>query len=87
MKAKYCSNSSNGDGNSSKDTGQRKPGQSGTKRDVDYYEILGVDKRAQAKEIKDAYIKLSKVYHPDRNKSPEALERFQEVSTAYENHW
>ena len=35
----------------------------------DYYEVLGINKTASAKEIKSAYRKLAKQYHPDRNKA------------------
>ncbi|MBD3388180.1 MAG: molecular chaperone DnaJ [Candidatus Altiarchaeales archaeon] len=50
----------------------------------DYYEVLGVDKGASEAEIKKAYRKLAKQYHPDVNKAPEAEEKFKEVSEAYE---
>lgn len=49
----------------------------------DYYEVLGVAKTASKEEIKDTYRKLALQYHPDRNKSPEAEERFKEISEAY----
>ncbi len=49
----------------------------------DYYETLGVPKNAGADEIKSAYRKLALKFHPDRNKEPEAAERFKEISEAY----
>jgi molecular chaperone DnaJ len=49
----------------------------------DYYEVLGVQKNASKDEIKDAYRKLAMQYHPDRNKSPDAEEKFKEISEAY----
>ena len=49
----------------------------------DYYETLGVTKSASATDIKKAYRKLALEYHPDRNKSKEAHEKFKEVTKAY----
>lgn len=49
----------------------------------DYYEILGVSKTADDKEIKSAFRKLAKQYHPDINKSPDAPEKFKEAQEAY----
>ena len=50
----------------------------------DYYEVLGLQKGASDDEIKKAYRKLSKKYHPDINKEPDAEEKFKEISEAYE---
>lgn len=50
----------------------------------DYYQILGVSKNASATDIKKAYRKLALEYHPDRNKSKEAHEKFKEINKAYE---
>jgi molecular chaperone DnaJ len=51
----------------------------------DYYKILGVPETATTKEIKSAYRKLSRQYHPDTNAGdPAAEERFKEISAAYD---
>ena len=50
----------------------------------DLYEVLEVSKSASADEIKNAYRKLAKKYHPDLNKEPGAEEKFKEVQEAYE---
>lgn len=49
----------------------------------DYYEVLGVPRDATDKQIKDAFRALALKFHPDRNKSPEAQEKFKEIAAAY----
>jgi curved DNA-binding protein len=50
----------------------------------DYYDVLGVPRNASQDDIKSAYRKLARKYHPDVNKEPDAEDRFKEVSEAYE---
>lgn len=50
----------------------------------DYYNILGVSKTATDDEIKKAYRKMALKYHPDKNKSPGAEEKFKEIAEAFE---
>lgn len=50
----------------------------------DYYEVLGISKGASEDEIKRAYRKLAKKYHPDLNKEPGAAEKFKEINEANE---
>ncbi len=55
-----------------------------------YYDILQIPENASSEDIRKAYRGLAKQYHPDVNKSPDAHERFCEITEAYEflmNHW
>lgn len=49
----------------------------------DYYEILGVSREVSTKEINDAFRKLALQWHPDKNKSSLAEEKFKEINEAY----
>lgn len=50
----------------------------------DYYKVLGIQKGASEEEIKKAYRKQALRYHPDKNKSPGAEEKFKEIAEAYD---
>ena len=50
----------------------------------DYYEVLGVNRNASKDELKKAYRRLARQYHPDVNKEPGAGEKFKEINEAYE---
>jgi molecular chaperone DnaJ len=50
----------------------------------DYYEVLGVGKDASEDDIKKAYRKMARQYHPDVNKAPDAEEKFKEMKEAYD---
>ncbi|XP_077299120.1 dnaJ homolog subfamily C member 16-like [Arctopsyche grandis] len=51
---------------------------------TDHYSILGIHRKSTQAEIKAAYYKLSKMYHPDKNKDFEAIKKFRDVNEAYE---
>ncbi|EPS66965.1 hypothetical protein M569_07807 [Genlisea aurea] len=63
---------------------QRRGAQFVVRADKDFYSVLGVSKGASKSEIKSAYRKLARNYHPDVNKEPTAEEKFKEISNAYE---
>ena len=50
----------------------------------DYYDVLGVSRSADGKELKRAYRQLARKFHPDVNKEPDAEQKFKEISNAYE---
>lgn len=50
----------------------------------DYYKLLGLSRSASADEIKKAYRRLAREFHPDKNKAKDAEDRFKEINEAYE---
>lgn len=50
---------------------------------ADFYDVLGVDKGCSKADLKTAFRKLAREYHPDVNDTPEAKEKFDEISQAY----
>ena len=50
----------------------------------DYYEVLGLDRQASQEQIKKAFRRLARQYHPDVSSSPDAEARFKEINEAYE---
>src|SRR5205807_7948892 len=67
--------------------GAAPPGQRGRAmktRSKDYYALLGVEPGATTAQIKSAYRKLAKQYHPDLNSSPDAAGKFREITEAYD---
>jgi len=63
---------------------QRRNGSLVVRADADYYATLGVSKTADKAEIKSAYRKLARQFHPDVNKEPGAEQKFKDISNAYE---
>lgn len=51
---------------------------------MNFYEILGISPKAELEAIKKAYRKAAKIYHPDINKSADAVAKFHEITTAFE---
>ena len=52
--------------------------------ETNYYKILEINKNASSQDIKKAYKKLALMYHPDKNKSPDAEQKFKKIAEAYE---
>ena len=65
-----------------KDTASQDKQQMSVKRD--YYEVLGVERAADSTEIRRAYRRLAREFHPDVNKAADAEEKFKEITEAYE---
>jgi curved DNA-binding protein CbpA len=49
-----------------------------------YYILLGISPRATEEQVRQAYLKLAKIYHPDKNSSPDATKKMSEINLAYE---
>lgn len=49
----------------------------------DYYKILGIERTASAEDIRNAYLKLSKLYHPDTSPEENTLQKFLDIAEAY----
>ncbi|XP_027159667.1 chaperone protein dnaJ A7A, chloroplastic-like [Coffea eugenioides] len=69
---------------SCKDSRQKRGARFAVRAQQDYYSVLGVSKNASKSEIKSAYRKLARSYHPDVNKEPGAEQKFKEIGNAYE---
>jgi DnaJ-domain-containing protein 1 len=68
-------------------SGRRGSGRRGAvecRAEEDYYSVLGVNRNASQKEVKQAYRKLARKYHPDVNQEEGAEEHFKKISNAYE---
>ncbi|XP_006283648.2 chaperone protein dnaJ A6, chloroplastic [Capsella rubella] len=68
----------------SRNTHSRRGARFTVRADTDFYSVLGVSKNATKAEIKSAYRKLARSYHPDVNKDAGAEDKFKEISNAYE---
>ncbi|KAG2240526.1 hypothetical protein Bca52824_090668 [Brassica carinata] len=68
----------------SRNTHSRRGARFTVRADTDFYSVLGVSKTATKAEIKSAYRKLARSYHPDVNKDAGAEDKFKEISNAYE---
>ncbi|KAF5458176.1 hypothetical protein F2P56_022230 [Juglans regia] len=62
----------------------RRGGRFTVRAEADFYSVLGVSRNSSKPEIKSAYRKLARSYHPDVNKEPGAEQKFKEISNAYE---
>ena len=51
---------------------------------TDYYEVLGVSRQDSEEEIRKAFRRKAMEYHPDRNKDPDAEDKFKEINEAYQ---
>ncbi|DAC54762.1 MAG TPA: molecular chaperone DnaJ, partial [Candidatus Poseidoniales archaeon] len=49
----------------------------------DYYEVLGIDKSASSGDMKNAFRRLARKYHPDRSTEADAEDKFKEIQEAY----
>eukprot|EP01039_Chlorochromonas_danica_P012461 gene12461-14257_t len=56
-----------------------------SKAAADHFQVLGVSRTCNDDEVKKAYLKLAKEWHPDVNKAPEASDKFKVISDAYDN--
>ncbi|RHZ90084.1 hypothetical protein Glove_8g46 [Diversispora epigaea] len=73
--------------NSNNGSGSKKSRRLGTAQEpleTEYYEVLGVSPTASSNEIKKQYYKLALQFHPDKNKAPDAEQRFKKISDAYQ---
>ena len=62
----------------------RRLASSGAATGADHYSVLGIRRDAKQKDVKEAFYKLSKLYHPDVSSDAVALQKFQDITAAYE---